>query len=120
MIVDLRGGSYVTWTQRHSKYEVSGAGDLVKKLALNLSLPDGAITKGKVTKHGKSKIYNIDILQKHYKITLVAPSCLVAADGGGEDGECDDNSDSQDVDIWNGISDNVSNPLRSPKSDRYC
>ena len=65
------------------KYEVSGAGDLVKKLALNLSLPDGAITKGKVTKHGKSKIYNIDILKKHYKISLV--STPAAAGGGSAD-----------------------------------
>ena len=92
------------------RYDVSGAGDLIKKITLSLSLPKGAVEKGRKTKKGLSKIYNIDILQKHYKITLVAPSCLVAAVGGGEDGECDDNRDSQDVDIWNGISDTETLP----------
>jgi hypothetical protein len=79
------------------KYEVSGAGDLVKKLALNLSLPDGAITKGKVTKHGKSKIYNIDILKKHYKISLV--STPMAAGGSSHADNFDDGNyhDSQDI-----------------------
>lgn len=81
------------------KYEVSGAGDLVKKLKLNLSLPEGAITNGKTTKNGKSKIYNIDILKKHYKISLVSSPTTAAAGGGSyadnfQDGN---NQDSQDI-----------------------
>ena len=74
------------------RYEVSGAGDLVKKITLGLSLPDGAIKKSKKTKLGQSQIYNIDLLQKYYKITL------------------DINGDSQDVDIWNGCDDEDASP----------
>ena len=81
------------------KYEVSGAGDLVKKLKLNLNLPELAIENFKTTKNGKSKIYNIDILKKHYKISLVSSPTTAAAGGGSyantfEDGN---NQDSQDI-----------------------
>jgi hypothetical protein len=81
------------------KYEVSGAGELVNKLMLNLSLPEGAITNGKTTKKGKYKLYNIDILKKYYKISLVSSPTTAAAGGGSyadnfEDGN---NHDSQDI-----------------------
>tara|TARA_R110002073_G_scaffold277956_1_gene441811 strand:- start:156 stop:3431 length:3276 start_codon:yes stop_codon:yes gene_type:complete len=67
MLIDFR-----TYKETNGgKYEVNGAGDLVKKLMISLSLPEGAISNGKTTKLGKSKIYNIDILKKHYKISLV-------------------------------------------------
>ena len=99
------------------KYEVSGAGDLVKKLKLNLSLPEGAITNGKTTKHGKSKIYNIDILKKHYKISLVSSPTAAAAGGSADIRVGYDNhySESQDILVGGDSEDELS---FSPRDSR--
>ena len=79
--------------QYGGRYEVNGAGDLVSKLKLNLSLPKDAIRFHKKSNHGNYNIYNINILKKHYKIALVSSP---RAAGGGYMGDfC--NEESQEV-----------------------
>mgnify|MGYP003634345331 CR=1 FL=1 len=92
------GGSMLTdfksyKEQYGGRYEVNGAGDLVSKLKLNLSLPKDAIRFHKKSNHGNYNIYNINILKKHYKIALVSSP---RAAGGGYMGDfC--NEESQEV-----------------------
>ena len=60
---------------------------------------------------GQSHIYNIDLLQKYYKTTLVSGGIILNGGGGGgaygitDVHIDDDNQERRDVDIWNGCDD---------------
>ena len=90
------GGSMLTdfksyKEQYGGRYEVSGAGDLVTKLKLHLSLPKDAIRFHKKSNHGNYNIYDINILKKHYRIAI-SPR---VSGGGYMGGLC--NEESQEV-----------------------
>jgi hypothetical protein len=59
----------------HRFDENMNAGSLIKKLKTELSLPDGAIEKGKKTKTGVSQTFDIKLLSKHYNL-----GCLIHLD----------------------------------------
>ena len=60
---------YRVWREDNGgKYEINGAGDLMKKIYTSLRLPDGALQKGKRTSKGQQTKFHIKTLTKHYKI----------------------------------------------------
>ena len=90
------------------RFEVSGSGELVSKLMLTLGLPEGSIVKHPTTKHGKVRKYNIKILQKHYKISLVSSPSVAGGSAGSADIRIEDgcyadnfNCESQDLVVGN-------------------
>jgi hypothetical protein len=60
---------YRVWREDNGgKYEMNGAGDLMKKIYTSLRLPEGALQKGKRTSKGQQTKFHIETLKKHYKI----------------------------------------------------
>ena len=79
-ISKLGSEMFVEWRNWKAKnggsFDVSGAGDLIKKLNITLNLPKGSILKGVRTSSGQRTKFHIDELKKHYKIG----ECLIVLD----------------------------------------
>lgn len=53
------------------KYDVNGAGDLMKKIQLSLNVPNGSISKGSRSNKGQRTLFHYDTLRKHYGVGLL-------------------------------------------------
>ena len=85
MLVDFKAYKEIVG----GNFEVSGAGDLIRKISLFLKLPKGAVVDAQRTSKSQPKKYNIEMLKKHYRLGRIghfnedgSPRPLAA---GGED-----------------------------------
>lgn len=90
------------------KYELNGAGDLMKKIYTSLHLPKGCLAKGSRTSKGQRNNFHLETLKKHYNIQQsVFGECLihlpnVGVAGGGNSNESEDEMETviPDSPVW--------------------